>query len=341
MTNNQRAKRCAPFKPSYRSAKRWFLATSFAVGLSGCGTTNYYDALTTKDIVPPSEVQQSDSIVGTSYDKAQRPRLAIAFGGGAARGMMHLGVMKALDEAGIKADIVTGTSVGSIAAVLYSSKEYDEIEQIMYSFAEHEIADFNVSKQGLIKGRALAKWLNKQISYDDVADLPIPTGIVATNLTTKRSVMFTHGDVGRAVQTSSSVPGVFVPVQNNNDILVDGGVLSPVPVYAARQMKADIVIGIDVFCSQPPPLTDSAAKVIANTYWLQSCDASRKETNSADIIVRPTPWDDSLVNFGNRQEREAAMSAGYDAMLPHIPQLKALLNKSENAGPIVIKSDVI
>ena len=329
MTNSQQNTLGMRFKPLNSSIKKWVMAVCLIAGLAGCGTTNYYDALTTQDIVPPAENQATHREIGVTEGKATRPRLAIAFGGGAARGMMHLGVMKALDEAGIKADLVTGTSVGSIAAVLYSSKDYDEIEKIMYSFAEPEIADFNVSKQGLIKGRALAKWLNKQVDYEDVEDLPIPTGIIATNLTTKRTVMFTHGDIGRAVQTSSSVPGVFVPVQNNNAILVDGGVLSPVPVYAARQMKADIVIGIDVFCSQPPPLTDSAATVIANTYWLQSCDASSKETNSADIVVRPTPWDDSLVNFGNRQDREAAMSAGYQAMLPHIPQLKALLNKFE------------
>ncbi|MGF1690963.1 patatin-like phospholipase family protein [Photobacterium kagoshimensis] len=329
MINSQRPKLGTPCNPGYGSAKSWIIAVCLIVGLTGCGTTNYYDALTTQDIVHPPEASEASEARGevkAEHAQNQRPRLAIAFGGGAARGMMHLGVMKALDEAGIKADLVTGTSVGSIAAVLYSSKEYDEIEKIMYSFAEHEIADFNVSRQGLIKGRALAKWLNKQIEYDDVEDLPIPTGIIATNLTTKRTVMFTHGDVGRAVQTSSSVPGVFVPVQNNNEILVDGGVLSPVPVYAARQMKADIVIGIDVFCSQPPPLTDSAATIIANTYWLQSCDASSEETNSADILVRPTPWDDSLINFGNRHDREAAMQAGYQAMLPHIPRLKALLS---------------
>ncbi|WP_036827546.1 patatin-like phospholipase family protein, partial [Photobacterium sanctipauli] len=227
------------------------------VGLYGCSTVNEYDDLTAVDIamMPTAEAAQVEQVSSLSTDN---PKLAIAFGGGASRGMMHLGVMKALEEAGIKADIVTGTSVGSIAAALYSSHEYHDVERKMFEFAEREIVDINLSRKGLIKGKALAKWVNKHTGYDDISDLPVTTGIVATNLTQQKAVMFTAGDIGEAVQTSSSVPGVFVPIYHNEDILVDGGVLSLVPVYAARQLGADIVIAVDVFCSLPPPLKYTA-----------------------------------------------------------------------------------
>lgn len=301
-----------------------FAALFMLMALNGCSTINKYNGLTAVDIsmVTNPEVAEAGQLSASKNDK---PKLAIAFGGGASRGMMHLGVMKALEEAGIKADIVTGTSVGSIAAALYSSNEYIDVQRKMFEFSEHEIVDINLSRKGLIKGKALAKWVNKHTGYDDIRDLPITTGIVATNLTQQKAVMFTAGDIGEAVQTSSSVPGVFVPIYHNEDILVDGGVLSLVPVYAARQLGADIVIGVDVFCSLPPPLEYTAIDTMANTFWLQSCIVTENENKSADITLAPVSPDPSLVNFGGSFERTAAMEVGYKAMKDALPELKAML----------------
>ncbi|MBC7004801.1 patatin-like phospholipase family protein [Photobacterium sp. BZF1] len=306
---------------------RHFIALSLLFTLSGCSTTNEYNDLTAVDIklVANEEAAQTAQL---SADNIDKPKLAIAFGGGASRGMMHLGVMRALEEEGIKADIVTGTSVGSIAAALYSSNEYLDVQRKMFEFAEHEVVDINLSRKGLIKGKALAKWVNKHTGYDDISDLPITTGIVATNLTQQKAVMFTAGDIGEAVQTSSSVPGVFVPIYHNEDILVDGGVLSLVPVYAARQLGADIVIGVDVFCSLPPPLKYTAVDTMANTFWIQSCIATKQEVDSADIALAPVSPDPSLVNFGGPLERTAAMEVGYQAMREALPELKAMLGRS-------------
>ncbi|PSW15712.1 hypothetical protein C9J01_01460 [Photobacterium rosenbergii] len=309
------------------SAKfRQFVTVLFLLSLSGCSTTNEYNGLTAVDIkvVANEESAQTGQL---SADNIDKPKLAIAFGGGASRGMMHLGVMKALEEEGIKADIVTGTSVGSIAAALYSSNEYLDVQRKLFEFSEHEIVDINFSRKGLIKGKALAKWVNKHTGYEDISDLPITTGIVATNLTQQKAVMFTEGDIGQAVQTSSSVPGVFVPVYHNADILVDGGVLSLVPVYAARQLGADIVIGVDVFCSLPPPLRYTAIDTMANTFWIQSCIATKEEIDSADIALAPVSPDPSLVNFGGSSERTAAMEVGYKAMKEVLPELKAMLGR--------------
>ncbi|ELB2048728.1 patatin-like phospholipase family protein [Vibrio parahaemolyticus] len=290
-------------------------------GLYGCASGNQYNELTF------SEVEVFPAAIKTEDAQGSKPKLAIAFGGGASRGMMHLGVIKALDEAGIKADIVTGTSVGSIAAALYSSNEYPDIERKMFEFSEHDIVDISLSRAGLIEGKALAKWVNQQTGYDDLRDLPITTGIVATNLTQKKAVMLTEGDIGEAVQTSSSVPGVFIPVHHNDDILVDGGILSLVPVYAARQLGADIVIGVDVFCSIPPPLKDTAIDTMASSFWLQSCIVTKDEINSADIVIVPSAPDPSLANFGGEPERMAAMQAGYKAMKKALVELESKLGQ--------------
>ncbi|MBY5946286.1 patatin-like phospholipase family protein [Photobacterium rosenbergii] len=306
---------------------RQFVTLLFLLFLYGCSTTNEYNDLTAVDIAMVTNAEAAQDGQSSAGEK-NKPKLAIAFGGGASRGMMHLGVMKALEEEGIKADIVTGTSVGSIAAALYSSNEYLDVQRKLFEFSEHEVVDINLSRKGLIKGKALAKWVNKHTGYDDISDLPITTGIIATNLTQQKAVMFTEGDIGQAVQTSSSVPGVFVPIYHNTDILVDGGVLSLVPVYAARQLGADIVIGVDVFCSLPPPLKYTAVDTMANTFWIQSCIATKEEIDSAEIVLAPVSPDPSLVNFGGSLERTAAMEVGYQAMREALPELKAMLGRS-------------
>ncbi|KHT61896.1 hypothetical protein RJ45_20400 [Photobacterium gaetbulicola] len=313
----------------FKKVIRQFMTLLLLAGIYGCSTVNEYNDLTAVDINMVPTAEAVPQLMQARSSKADTPKLAIAFGGGASRGMMHLGVMKALEEAGIKADIVTGTSVGSIAAALYSSHEYHDVERKMFEFAEHEIVDINLSRKGLIKGKALAKWVNKHTGYDDISDLPVTTGIVATNLTQQKAVMFTAGDIGEAVQTSSSVPGVFVPIYHNEDILVDGGVLSLVPVYAARQLGADIVIAVDVFCSLPPPLKYTAVDTMANTFWIQSCIATKDEIDSAEIVLAPVSPDPSLVNFGGFVERTAAMNVGYQAMKQALPELKAHLGKGD------------
>ncbi len=286
-------------------------------GLFGCDHSNQYNDLRFVNVLSLSPIDK----------QSNQPKLAIAFGGGAARGMMHLGVIKALNDAGITADIVTGTSVGSIAAVLYShsSRNFSDIESKMLDFNEREIIDMRLSKTGIIQGKALATWMNNQTQYNTIQQLPITTGIVATNLTDHNAIVFTQGNIGKAVQTSSSVPGVFMPVYHHDDILVDGGILSLVPVYAARQLGADIVIAVDVFCGVPPPLRYTAISTVTYSFWLQSCIATKPEIDSAEIVITPTSPDENLLNFGGKAERSAALLAGYEAMNNALPELKRQL----------------
>ncbi|MGL6313790.1 patatin-like phospholipase family protein [Vibrio sp. WXL103] len=312
---------------------------SLACLLTGCSTANHYDNLQPIEVISPTiadPIAQEQTLDQTPISGEQvtgaelntgKPKLAIAFGGGASRGVMHLGVIKTLEEAGIEADIVTGTSVGSIAAALYSSHDYQQVEKIILEFAEHEIVDLNLPTKGVIKGKALAKWINSHVDFDTIEALPKTTGIVATNLTQKKTVVFTSGDIGQAVQASSSVPGVFMPVYYQDDIIVDGGVTSLVPVYAARQLGADIVLGIDVFCGAPPPLKYSAVHTLANAFWLQSCLVTEAETQSADVLLTPEPYHPSLKHFGDLYEREQAMQVGYEAMQAALPELLELLGE--------------
>ena len=277
----------------------------------GCSSPNRYDDL---NAIAPIAVDSGE------YD------LGIAFGGGGVRGFMHLGVLKALQEEGIKPDVVSGTSAGSIAAVLYASNmSVAEMEIAIGKVGMSDIADFVFSSKGLVNGKRLAEWINAQIDYDDLANMPIPVAVTATNMTTQKTVMIRSGNPGHAVQTSSTIPGAFIAVENQGDILVDGGVFSVVPVYTARELGARIVIAVDIYCHNQSKPAMSASNVTLAAFRMQSCRLSQLELNSADIIISPNYEPSGSAAFDEKTE---AIEAGYIATKKAMPKIKSLLSST-------------
>lgn len=284
---------------------------------AGCATVNRFDGL---EAVQVSQV----AAAARSSDARPRPRLGIAFGGGGVRGFVHLGVIRALEEAGIRADVVTGTSAGSIAASLYASgKSYGEIESIVRSVSEFDLADLVIDRQGVLKGQALAKWIDGATGHRRIRELPIALGITVTDLTNGRALLVVDGDVGEAVQASSSVPGAFVPVQSNGLTLVDGGILSLVPVRFARAMGADVVVAVDIYCGgSQGALKGTAVDTVMKTFRLQGCLLNRDEAAGADVLIRPSFEPASATSF---EQRDEAILAGYREMTALLPELKKRL----------------
>lgn len=304
------------------SARDWsgsfgclLVAAVLVVPLAACMTINRYEGLKT---VPLAQVQPRISPVASGA-----PRLGIAFGGGGVRGFMHLGVLRALEEEGIRADLVTGTSVGSIAATLYASgMPYAEIEQRVKAVTRFELLDPVFSTEGLVNGRALAAWVRGATSGRSIAELPVPLGITVTDLGSGVSRLVVDGDPGEAVQASASVPGTVAPVRSGDATFVDGAILSVVPVRYARAMGADVVIGIDIYCGKNPALKGHAIDTILRTFRLQGCTLSEKEIAEADFLIRPDFEPASPTSFDQRDE---AILAGYRAMQAVIPRLKERL----------------
>jgi len=190
----------------------------------------------------------------------ERPtaKIALALGGGAARGFAHIGVIKALEAQGISPDIVVGTSAGSVVGALYAagfngfqiqelSMTMDESEVIDGSGMYRCIAETVVSdKRGCIKGEALQDFINKNVKYRPIERLDKHFAAVATNLSTGEMIVFQTGNTGMAVRASSSVPVFFQPVTINAQDYVDGGLVTPVPVSVARTLGADFVIAVDI-----------------------------------------------------------------------------------------------
>lgn len=281
--------------------------------LSGCGIKNRYDSLDTKSLKDIKVIK-----------KQKNKTLGIAFGGGGVRGFAHLGVIKALEEEGIKADIVTGTSAGSIAASLYASgMRYEEIEKKVLNLGREDIGDLTLfSKGGLIQGKKLAKWIQKSTNNMKIEDAKIKLGITATDLTNHKSLLIIKGDTGEAVQASSTIPGAFVPVISKENILVDGGILSLVPVKFNKALGADVVLGVDVYCGKIKKAKESMIHIMVSVLRVQSCKLSEYEINDSDFIIRPKYEPKNYRNFNSKEE---SIKMGYEETKKILPSLKQKL----------------
>lgn len=253
------------------------------------------------------------------------PRIGLALGGGAARGFAHVGVIQVLEEAGIRPVLVAGTSAGSLVASLYASgKTGIQLQQVAETMEEAAIADWTIPwiNRGMLRGDALARYVNTQVGSRLIEDMPLPLGIVATELSTGRDILFQRGDTGTAVRASSAVPAVFQPVRIAGKDYVDGGLVSPVPVRAARAMGAELVIAVDISSPPDPNLGGGTLDVLLQTFSIMGKSINGFELRDADVVVRPALQGVSSADFSARKR---AIEAGRAAMLQLLPQLRAAI----------------
>ncbi|MDW8336648.1 MAG: patatin-like phospholipase family protein [Tepidimonas sp.] len=179
---------------------------------------------------------------------AARPRIGLALGSGAARGWAHIGVLRVLQEAGLEPDIVCGTSIGALVGAAYAAGELDRLEPWVRSLGWRQVVgliDLRLDG-GLIEGDKLEAFFRSRFVDGGIEALPKPLGCVATELATGREVWLRSGPVIDAVRASIAIPGVFTPAVVEGRLLVDGGLVNPVPVSLARAMGADFVIAVDL-----------------------------------------------------------------------------------------------
>jgi len=191
---------------------------------------------------------QSDEVTHTP---SARPRLGLALGGGGARGLAHIGVLKELERAQIPVDYLAGTSMGGLIAAVYAAGMCpDEIEGVARQFGERrnllKLVDRAVPRRGLFQGEQLLTFFRQHLGELTFADLRIPLTLVSVDLNHSQEVDLHEGRVADAVRASVSVPGLLAPVECNGQCLVDGGLLNNVPADIARQMGADVVLAVDV-----------------------------------------------------------------------------------------------
>ena len=178
----------------------------------------------------------------------RKPRIGLALGSGAARGWAHIGAIRALEERGVKPDIVCGTSIGALVGAFYAAGELDKLEHWVTGLAWTTVLRLmDLSwRGGLIRGNRLFSLFRSTFEDRDISELPVVYGAVATELASGREVWLREGKVLDAVRASCAMPGLFTPVVRNDSLVVDGGLVNPVPVSMCRALGADLVIAVDL-----------------------------------------------------------------------------------------------
>lgn len=231
--------------------------------------------------------------------KSERPVIGLVLGAGGSRGFAHVGVIKALEAAGIEPDLLVGASSGAIVASLYAGGYRSEaLEKIALGVEDNDLFDFTLFGPGYIEGDRLQEFVNETLGNRPIEALVKPFAAIAAERETSRMKVFNRGNTGLAVRASASVPRLFWPVIIGGAEYVDGGVASRVPAPVARAMGADIVIAVDVS-------------------WRGSADAGL-----ADIVIRPPTIRSRITDFQHKIEN---IAAGEEAARVAIPRIRELI----------------
>lgn len=253
----------------------------------------------------------------------ERLRIGVALGGGFARGIAHLGVLRVLQEERIPIDILTGTSAGALLAISFASgHSIEEIEKQARATRFKDFGNWRLSWLGLASNQKLEHYPRKFLGVSTFEDLKIPLAIAATDLATGEAAYFSHGPLGPALRASCAYPGMFVPVEIDGRLLVDGFLAAPVPVDAARSMEADLVIA--VFLEAANNRTPSSiVDVIGLSFAILQRHADLEWRARADVIIEPMVKDFLWDDFEKTTELIAAGEMAARAALPRIRALIA------------------
>jgi len=197
--------------------------------------------------------------------RRKKLRLGLALGSGSSRGWAHIGAIRALEERGIKPDIVCGTSVGALVGAAYAAGELDRLEEWVTSLAWTTVVRLMdlTWRGGLIRGTRLFTLFGTMLADREIDDLPIPFGAIATELHSGRELWLRHGKLLEAVRASCAMPGLLTPVLRDGAVLVDGGLVNPVPVSMCRALGAELVVAVDLSWGKLGPYRQSKEREVA------------------------------------------------------------------------------
>ena len=218
-------------------------------------------------------------------DPRSRLKIGLALGGGAARGWSHIGVMRVLSDAGIMPDVIAGCSIGAVVGGCFAAGKLDELEAFANSLTKRRVMgllDFHISGSGLIAGSRLQRLLEHDLADLRVESLPLRFCTIATELVTGHEVWLTRGPLVKAMRASYALPGLFDPVHMRGRWLMDGALVNPIPITAARALGADVVICVNL-----------NGEVRARGTVIQSYETDAPATDEAEfeaVLDEPRRW---------------------------------------------------
>ncbi len=285
------------------------------------------------------------------------PKIGLALGEGGRRFYIHIGVLRALENEGIKLDYIAGTSIGSLIGGLYALwEDIDKIEKFAlsldfdkyYMFPREDIRLQNIDEtpfiifysdiskgkidipvlEGLMDGKILRDEIDRftnRASFE--YDLKIPFKVITTDLITGKKVVIDKGRISNAIAASMSVPGLSVPFKFEDKMLVDGGLIDPVPVDVVREMGADIVIGVNLRDIQKDtiPVINNVVSILHRSIFIMLEELNDITANKADIIIKPH-YKGTLATDMEKEIKIQLIKLGEEETKKIIPSLKALIN---------------
>lgn len=256
-----------------------------------------------------------------------RPRLGLALSGGSAWGFAHIGVLEILTEQNISVDLIAGTSAGAIiGALIAGGMSVQNLHQAVLGLDWKDLAYFEIPKHGFLSSGGIERFVESCIGKKTFADLDLPLSVLATDLHSGEEVLLNQGPVARAVRASASLPVLFAPIDIGDRLLVDGGLVNNLPVAAARNMGAQVVVAVDVSraLSGPPESSYEVGFQALNIMLKSQVD---RAAEAADLVIRPDLQD---IGPAAISEAGAIIEIGRQAAQDAIPRLQTLLSKARS-----------
>lgn len=277
------------------------------ISVSSCATTQ----------APPSTTEMP------------KPKIALVLGGGAARGFAHVGVIRALEQEKIPIDMIIGTSVGSLIGAIYASDLNSfELEWTAFSLEKEHLFDFAMlsafTSMGPVKGDKLEEFVKTKVPVANIENLKLPFAAVATDLNRGLRVVIDKGPVGRAVRASSSIPGVFNPVEHQGKLLVDGGVIDNIPISVAREKGADIVIAVDISENVVNYNVTNLIDVMLQSVNIMFRENVEYKKKDADVLIVPPVGTVGSFDF---TQKKRCMQAGIEATQKAMPEIRKKIDE--------------
>ncbi len=233
----------------------------------------------------------------------------LALGGGAVLGAAHIGVIRSIEEHGIAVEYISGTSIGSLVAALYAfGISWSRMRDIAMDLDWLDISGLSLSQYGLITNKKVGNVITKNLGDVQFNDSPIPLAVISTDLSTGKKEVITEGSVAEAVMASTCIPGIFVPIEKGDRLLVDGGVVENVPVLSLQEMGADYVIGVDLNAKQTITRPKNILEVLLNTINITLLNVTKLQTEEADLLITP---DLSEFNLYDTKQVSDLIEKGY------------------------------
>lgn len=291
-------------------------------------------------------------------------KVGIALGGGGAKGFAHIGVLDALGRAGIEFDMVAGTSIGALVGAVYASGNLHELERVSRKYGMKDLPFLlgpTWPRKGLFSGNYIERLLGDIARVKNIEDLEKPFAALAVDLNKAEAVTFTCGDLYKAVHASMCIPGLFKPVIDGDRILVDGGVLEPVPLSALRRLGADVVVAVDLLSNLTPvetapertPVFAEYIRFLAERFYMEGLMEKERESgitaslvdiiqrssiiaqrrlteynfrdNPPDVVIDPPLSNIKVLDF---HRGESIIDSGRRAAEKAIPELRNILKRA-------------